>query len=304
MDRRALVLYLENVRDLEVARNIVGRMYNRDKHSYDKAVKERNSKKYPIYSIPNFKYEPRGGGFVFCAFMAIAYAIGSAFLITGMLLGKFGNMSGLVLLFLLGAGFFYGLMTASDPGSKRKQEVAYLRKIDSLKRENEQAAAQNAEISRSMESLYSEWRRKNDWYKNEYSRITDILQEFYSMNIIPKQYRKTSAAIYIYDFMSSSQETFQMALISNQIEDGIRRIEAKLDIVIELVRENIYETRLMREENKRQVEKTISQNDRMLRELESIENNSYEASQYAKLASNYSKANAYFSLARYLDKEK
>ena len=58
----------------------------------------------------------------------------------------------------------------------------------------------------------------------------------------------------------------------------------------------------MREDNRRQVERTISQNNQMIQKLEAIENNSYEASQYAKLASNYSKANAYFSLAKYLDK--
>ena len=303
MDRRALILYLENVSDLEVAKAIVGRMYNRDKQLYEKAIKERNSKMHPIYSIPNFKYEPRGRVFVFCAFMAIACAIMSVFLITGMMLGKFGNMSWIVLIFLLGTGLFYGLMTAVDPGSKRKQEAAYQRKIDSLKKQNEQAAAQNAEISRSIESLDKDWRNRNEWYISEYSKISDILQEFYSMNIIPVEYRNTLAAICLYAYMSNSQETFDSALFFYRMEEIIRRIEAKEDKVIGQVLEDIYERRLMREETKNQIERTISQNDRMLRELELIENNSHEASQYAKLASNYSKANAYFSHARYLDKE-
>lgn len=43
MDRKALLLYLQNVRDLEVARNIVGNDYNRDKRVYESRINEKQS---------------------------------------------------------------------------------------------------------------------------------------------------------------------------------------------------------------------------------------------------------------------
>ena len=302
MDRTALLLYLKNVRDLEVARNIIGSMYNHDKQAYESNVMAIKKKMNPVYDLPDFKYEPRGGCFFFSAFMVIMYIICAVAI--GYLIAKSGSDSGswVLMLMIFGAIFFGVIMKNNDPGSKQSQEKAYKEEIDALRNSNEIASAQNAVISKDIDSLYQNWLKKDDYYKKEYSKTTEILQDFYAMNIIPLQYRKLSAVCYLYDYMNSCQESFQMALLSTQLEEGIRRIEAKLNTVIDLVRENIIETRLLREENRRQVEKTISQNSQMLNHLKSIESNSYEASQYAKLASNYSKANAYFSLANYLDR--
>ena len=52
------------------------------------------------------------------------------------------------------------------------------------------------------------------------------------LNIIPLQYRKLEAALYLYDFMSTSQQPFAQALDHAQIDEGIRRIVAALNVII------------------------------------------------------------------------
>ena len=51
----------------------------------------------------------------------------------------------------------------------------------------------------------------------------------------------------------------------------------------------------IRDENRANIERTISQNNRMLKQLESVSYNTQEAAQYARLAADYSRANAYFA---------
>lgn len=301
MNREAIVIYLKNIRDLEVARAIIGEMYNRDKANYENKVNELNIKKIPLKKIVAFQYKPKGGCFIICAILTVLYLVVLFYLGVGAK-GETGSTDWLQALMLFGAVFFGIIMFTQNPGSRKQQEDAYNRERKAIEEYNQEASNNNNSISKNLEMLRREWLEKDNFYKTEYAKVSTILQGFYAMNIVPVQYRNTSAAIYLYDFMSSSKESFQMALISNQIESGIQRIEQKLNTIIELIHGNIIETRLLREENRQRVEATIAQNNQMIRQLENIERDSYEASQYAELASNYSKANAYFSLARYLDK--
>ena len=126
------------------------------------------------------------------------------------------------------------------------------------------------------------------------------MDDFYSMNIVPLQYRNLKAICYIYDYMSTSQATLEETLYHEHMESGIQRLEDKLDIIAEQVEMVLYETRCMRQENKASVERIINQNSGMLNHLKNIERNSADAALYAELSANYSKANAYFSVANYL----
>ena len=126
------------------------------------------------------------------------------------------------------------------------------------------------------------------------------MQNLYDMDIIPYEYRSFAGAEYLYDFMSSTQASYSDMLINAKLEEGIRRIENRLGIILETVQQGIYETRCMLEENRAQIERTIDQNERMLESLRWGEHNARVAAQYARLSANYSKANAYFSLANYL----
>ncbi|MCD8117125.1 MAG: hypothetical protein LUE21_08465 [Oscillospiraceae bacterium] len=144
--------------------------------------------------------------------------------------------------------------------------------------------------------LTTDWKNKERWYNGERSKVQQLLADFYGMNILANQYRNLAAVCYIYDYMSSSQASLEDTLIHEHMENGIQRLEAKLDSIIVRLEDIVYETRCLR----RNSERTIEQNNNMLTSLQQTERNTMEAAQYAQLSANYSRANAYFSLATYL----
>ena len=133
--------------------------------------------------------------------------------------------------------------------------------------------------------------------------VDKILQNFYNMNIIPIQYRNNLAAIqYIYEFMSSTQANYSDMLINVKLEEGIQRLEARLGQIMDHLSKLVYETRCLKNDMNSNIDQIIHKNNQMLSSLEQIETNTYDAALYAELSSNYSKANAYFSMANYLKK--
>lgn len=119
MNRDALVLYLKNVRDLEVSRDIIGRMYDYDKRSYEAKIKEINNRKHPISKIPDFEYEPRGCCFIFCVIMLAIYLFMAILLIVLTAMGESDTGFALALM-ICGAIAFGAIVKFADPGSRKK----------------------------------------------------------------------------------------------------------------------------------------------------------------------------------------
>ena len=94
--------------------------------------------------------------------------------------------------------------------------------------------------------------------------------------------------------------TFRALLLHYNLTKNIQRLEAKLNQIIDRLDVIVYKTRCFRDDNHTAIQRTIDQNNRMLNQLERTAYNTHEASRYAQLAANYSKANAYFALAEYL----
>ncbi len=150
------------------------------------------------------------------------------------------------------------------------------------------------------QALDSRWNQQSQFYLQQYNSAESLLNSFYSMNILPVQYRNLPAICYIYDYLSTSRETLTAALFSRQIDDGISRIEAKLGEIVDKLEEQIYETRCLRDEAHRSNQQMIERNTQMLDSLRQTERNTERAAQYAELGAHYSEANAFFSLATYL----
>ena len=134
------------------------------------------------------------------------------------------------------------------------------------------------------------------YMKGQYVTVSNLLNDYYNMNLLPNPYRNLASVYYIYDYMSSSQESLQDTFVHEHMENGIQRIISKLDYIIEQNEQIIFSNRILESQN----ESIKQQNCNMLSSLENIENNSVLCAQYAELAANYTKANAYFSLASYL----
>lgn len=152
--------------------------------------------------------------------------------------------------------------------------------------------------------LKGKWDKYLDYLDNERDKVQALLDNEYNLNLIPKYYRELAPIYYIYEYMSTSKESLTDTLLHTHIEDGIRRIEKKLDCIIEQNKEIIFGNRKIIN-NTRQLHEDTTQMlynmEQQLKSQEYIENNTEEAAYYAKIAANYCEANAYFSLAKYLN---
>lgn len=104
-----------------------------------------------------------------------------------------------------------------------------------------------------------------------------LLEEAYSLNIIPSKYRNLYAIYFIYDYLSTS--------ISATLKDALQHcaldeISQKLDAIIENQREMI----MLQARNNALSEQIVRQNDEILQRAIAIENNTALAAQYSRVA--------------------
>lgn len=285
MKREALMLYLQNVRDLEVAKHRLEVLYNDEHNTYRKRVQQLpTTVSEPKHEEPN---DYPGGALsaviVLAIFALVTFSDApalSAFCIVGL-------VTALIVFFIRLANYTHSVASCKEQNARAESN----HQIQVAKAEQNQAQLQ---------TLNKEWERREMGFRKEYAKVTELLKNFYNMNILPSQYRTLSSVCYIYDYMSTSQASLQDTLIHEHMENGIQRLESKLNVIIYRIENVVYETRCMRQENRQALERIIAQNSDMLGQLQRIEVNAENAATYAELASNYSKANAYFSAADYL----
>lgn len=303
MNREALLLYLQNIRDLEVARYFLNRKYQMEKRNRQQQVEKLKFVKY--VQVPEQPKKNDGVSIVVIGFIFAAlclYATYGSFSLAGSASGIAGlmNFIGWILLIsflVIIIATIVHIDTLKNDYERRKKAYE-----DALFY-NSQEQKRHEKNKQKIASLNRTWYQYEDWYQGELKKIEPILNDFYSMNIIPKRFRNVSAMCYIYEYMSTSQESLSMALLDQHLEDGIRRIENKLNTIISDLTDLIYETRCLRQDSQQIIEqnkKNIDQNNHMLESLQRTEQNTLQAAQYAELSADYSKANAYFSLATYL----
>ena len=308
MNRQALLLYLQNIRDLEMVIYMI--KTNKEALSNYYHGKMAWIQTTPRYvNIPEHKNETINYfklGFIGFLGICFIWFVGDL-PINGIFDYYKSTVSNTypgfisflkIIVFFVWAGFvvreIIRVIDYNDTSEKKLQEA-----IKYNKNQDDVAKSGMAQYSK----LYQEWERKKIDLEQELQQPTEILQQFYSMNIIPKQYRnKLASIVYIYDYMSSSQATFEETLRAAQIEQGIQRLEAMLDQVVDQLKREVEETRCIRNDNREYAEQIIDHNSRMLQHLQSVASSAQEAAQYSELSANYSKANAYFSFANYLSK--
>ena len=180
----------------------------------------------------------------------------------------------------------------------RDQEIAEIKNINSGIREQHDKNVKKAN------QLALAFQDETKMYMKSRSEINSLLKKLYDMNILPSQYRTIPALHYIYEYMSTSQATFEDTLMHEHMENGIQRLERKLDQIIDRLEDVLYETRMLRGDVQglaRQNERIILQNQNMISHLREIQTNSKDAAMYAELGANYSKVNAFFSGANYFN---
>ncbi len=294
IDRNSIVLFLQNVRDLEVSQYILESRQAQEKQFYENKISSIQTKPhYKSYQLPSSNDQE--GVFSFCL-IGLAFEILTTILIcvTGMMNGfyAFCFIIGF-LAFAIGAG-------CNIPDSEEEKERLKKSQEPEITKYNDEQYRIAQKGVYLKQSLNNEWTQKNNWYNSEITKVETLKNQFYSMNILEYDYRNLESTIYLYRYMRSGQGSFEEAKNHEHLERGIKQILSKLDQISSSIGNLIYETRCVNDQNRYLIQQTIQQNDQMLTHLQSISSNSQEAAYYSQLSSYYSKANAYFSLANYL----
>lgn len=297
INREALILYLRDLRDLEIAKKKISKLYAQDKN--------RMQDQLCYMKTPNLKssytsIEPETFGLIgFGAVIMLLFgflwwtpkiysSIGiiNSFLKFGYIVFKVFAIVGIIM--FVGGVIRLILQIKSTISDKIS---------DSEHNRNEKIRVEsNAD---KIQKVQDEWIQWLKYLESEYNKVDSLLASYYSQNILASQYRNLPALIYIYDYMSTSQESFRDTLIHEHMENGIRKILDRLDTIISQNEVIIFNQHRLEAQNN----KMVYQNQEMLGSLQRAEQNTLAAAQYGELAANYGKTVAFFAEANYLQKK-
>lgn len=291
MNRKAFLLYLRDLRDLEYARNKIKTIYNQQEYVTNKSIEEMKTPKWAIDSEHvDFGILILGGivvaavaaiGFFFkwvtdiCSDDILDYLISCCTNIISK--ACWGLCVILAVVFIIS----FGENIASARASKKHNDKERARINGNIKTIN------NLKIT---------WEAQKNYLTREYAKVGNLLNTYYSQNILPMQYRNLSALIYIYQYMATSNANLETVLLHAHMEDGIQRIERRLNDIIRQNEEIIFSQHIAEAHNRKMVE----QNKQMLSSLGRIENSASETAYYSKMTANYARTIEYFETARYL----
>ena len=293
MERNALLLYLRELRDLEIAKRKIKVVYDRETKNHRQRLSSLSNAK--LMKVPDKESGWSRGriwGFLICLSLTIMGAI-VAFVLpmyvkpTGVGFCRIIGIPCMIIYGVICIGI--GFMAVSDT---KENEIA----INEAKNSNtlEQLRIKENEGTIIQEKL--SWKKREDYLINEAKKVQSLLDSNYSLNIIANQYRNLASLYYIYDYMSSSQESLKDTLMHEHMENGIQRILERLDYIVDQNESIIFQNRIREADDK----KIIGQNEQMLKILKQTAVNTSVSAQYAEISANYSRANAYFSYANYL----
>lgn len=118
-----------------------------------------------------------------------------------------------------------------------------------------------------------------DAIEKEMHEAAELLKNAYDLNIIPQHFRNIYAVYFLYDFISTSNESLTTAMLHCDLDS----IKQKLDTVIDKQVELILGQAVIASQN----EKLMMQNRATLYHLANIEQNTSVSAQYAKMAENH-----------------
>lgn len=294
MTRNVLMVYLKNLRDLEVARYKLETDWAKKKRRCDQEmgmlqreinqIQESHYKEEPYVELAGFKFSL--AGLIFSLVVAAASP-----LLAGVLF-----VLDLLCAFIL---YPYGDVRKRDEVRKYNQEER--RRLETVAPGQVQERQRMLQVKK---TALAAFRRE---ITPEYEQVRRLLQQAYSLNVIPNQYRNLASIYYIYDYMSSSQATLEETLMHEHMENGIQRILDKLDVIISQNEELILTARRIEANTRETAENTrriLDNEQRMIAALERTEQNTADAAQAAAVAAQYSEINAFFTTAQYLDSQK
>lgn len=134
--------------------------------------------------------------------------------------------------------------------------------------------------------------QRNEKLNHELLELNKILAQNYSINIIPSQFRNVEGVCYLYDYLSTSRESFQLALINF----NMNRLNINMQQMIRmqgemLIQQYVTNARLADVKN---------QNSAMLSRLSAIEQNTELAAKYAAMNEMNTRTISFFKTYEFL----
>lgn len=297
MDRKVLLLYLKDIRDLEFAKYKIDMIYADEQRKYYETMNELQD--YKTVEIPDEKKDNWSSdsyiGFLI-GFIGLFMEL-IAFMQEGVKFFDFGDAPVGLMVFAL---IFWNVICVGlimfSIASVQNSAKANKEDIENRKRYNQEVKLANERNREMKPKVNYQWRKRSAYLKSEKSKVEALLQNYYGLNILANPYRNLASVYYIFDYMSSCQDSLKETLIHEHMENGIQRILEKLDDVIRSNEEMILRTRVLESHSKR----IIDQNEELLKSAERMNESNDLIVENTALIANYSKVNAYFSLANYL----
>jgi hypothetical protein len=315
MNRDVLLVYLKNIRDLEVAGY---QLKLRKKQSEAKCRGEINTvnKQIEEGTTPHYWSNPKFPVVMFLFFLicaagsaAIVYILYKEIADEGIagfikdfakepvgcsiaLIGFIGLIG--FTAFISPWAYFSELKEAKEHNKAEKNRIA-------------QGAALVPQQKQTIQAKLNALATYTNGCTAELQNIGKLLRDAYSLNILPSQYRNLPAVYYIYDYMSTSQASLEDTLMHEHMENGIQRIMNKLDVIIAQNERRILLERSIEANTREAAENTqrmLSKQQQMLESMERTEQNTWEAAQAARIAAQYSEINTFFSAATYLERQR
>lgn len=315
VDRNVLLLYLRDLRDLEFAKNRIDEMMRQERYNYE-------TKKKQLAKMDFWNVEPMENPWtpmrivliLLLGVLMIPFAYGLMFgevtkkelydeprsaLFWGkgiryysVPLWQDDVLRTIFIGAIVGLALLIGLVVLATLAQKHM----YNRTVKNALTHNRDEGIRVARNQQEAEQLQTRWDEFIKSAQSEYKTVCSLLDKEYSLNIIPQQFRNLASIIYIYDYMSTSRESLSDTLLHGHIESGVQRILEKLDTIIHQNQAIIFQGRIAEAQNR----EIIDQNTRIIDSSRRIEENMRDAVYYQEIVANYSKANAYFALATYL----
>lgn len=289
IDRNALLIYLNDVRTLETVINnapqTVLALENAIEQCNDNAIPHDiyKPKKPPKPVLSPTKESPERG-------LKVLFIIGLVGLLLFVILAlPYAHTSGFI-----GALFFVGLIFIGmmipfivDVSKKSSKYSNALARHNEAMKKYEEGMAQYT-------LLMEEYNKKADEYINiankkvnkiktaknsinkELAQFTKLLKKAYSANIIPMQFRNIEGVYYLYDYLSTSNQTLSEALMQANLE----AIKQKLDKMIKMQAVNV----IQQAQTNAKLDNIVQQNTQILKTAERTAANTELAAKYAAIS--------------------
>lgn len=288
-DREFLVPYLEDICALELSKQKIGNMIEASKKEID-VIEKTALRKVEAPKLEAYKTDEDGTGCGASVFGCVCGLAGVGFFL-------FGSFSGIVerlvwSLMLIGLAI-YLLFCSSNA---KDSENAQIRERNNEK-EQEYAISQLAALTVVEPELNAIKARINTLKGEMENKVDALLEQQYSINVIPGWYRNLYSAVYLYDWFSNSRaDDLDVALNTLVLE----QIKDRLDTIIRNQGDMIINQRIMIANQVQMMEQAEKHHAALMEKLNRIEISNEERNMYLSMIESNTAANAYFAAAHYL----